>query len=33
MVLALGLPEGSAALKKNLVDPYPLLRKKGLLEI
>jgi len=29
MVLALGLPEQSAALKKNLVDPYPLLRSKG----
>jgi heterodisulfide reductase subunit B len=29
MVLALGLPERSAALKKNLVDPYPLLRSKG----
>jgi len=31
MALALGLPEKAAALHKNLVDPRPLLRKKGLL--
>jgi heterodisulfide reductase subunit B len=29
--LALGLPEKASALKKNLVDPRPLLRSKGLL--
>jgi heterodisulfide reductase subunit B len=29
MVLALGLPEKSAALNKNIVDPRPLLRNKG----
>jgi heterodisulfide reductase subunit B len=29
MVLALGLPEKSAALNKNIVDPRPLLRSKG----
>ncbi len=33
MALALGLPENAAALKKNLVDPYPLLRQKGLLDL
>ncbi len=32
MALALGLP-GQAALEKNLVDPRPLLREKGLLEL
>lgn len=31
MVLALGLPEKEAALNKNLVDPRPMLKKKGLL--
>jgi heterodisulfide reductase subunit B len=31
MALALGLPEKAAALHKNLVDPRPLLREKGLL--
>lgn len=31
MALALGLPEKAAALKKNLVDPRPLLQSKGLL--
>ncbi|MBN2149187.1 MAG: 4Fe-4S dicluster domain-containing protein [Anaerolineales bacterium] len=31
MAVALGLPEKAAALNKNLVDPKPLLRKKGLL--
>jgi heterodisulfide reductase subunit B len=31
MALALGLPEKKAALNKNLVDPRPLLRSKGLL--
>lgn len=31
MVLALGLPEKSAALNKNIVDPRPLLRSKGLI--
>ena len=31
MALALGLPEKSAALSKNLVDPRPLLRIKNLL--
>jgi len=31
MALALGLPEKTAALGKNLVDPRPLLRTKGLL--
>ena len=30
MALALGLPEREAALNKNLVDPRPLLREKGL---
>jgi heterodisulfide reductase subunit B len=30
MALALGLSEREAALKKNLVDPRPLLREKGL---
>jgi hypothetical protein len=29
--VALGLPEKSAALNKNLVDPRPLLRSKGIL--
>jgi hypothetical protein len=29
MVLALGLPEKSAALNKNIVDPRPMLRSKG----
>jgi heterodisulfide reductase subunit B len=31
MVLALGLPEHAAMLNKNLVDPIPLLKDKGLL--
>lgn len=31
MALALGLPEKEAALQKNLTDPYPLLRAKGIL--
>lgn len=31
MSLAFGLPEKSAALKKNLVDPHPLLKDKGIL--
>jgi len=31
MALALGLPEKKAALNKNLVDPRPLLRAKGIL--
>jgi heterodisulfide reductase subunit B len=31
MVLALGLPEKSAALNKNIVDPRPLLKDKGIL--
>ncbi|HLF26916.1 MAG TPA: heterodisulfide reductase-related iron-sulfur binding cluster [Anaerolineae bacterium] len=31
MALALGLPEKDVALHKNLVDPRPLLRRKGLL--
>jgi heterodisulfide reductase subunit B len=31
MALALGLPEKNAALNKNLVDPRPFLRDKGLL--
>jgi heterodisulfide reductase subunit B2 len=31
MSLALGLPEKSAALHKNLVDPRPMLREKGIL--
>lgn len=31
MALALGLPEKAAAMNKNLVDPRPLLREKGLL--
>lgn len=33
MALALGLPEKATALHKNLVDPRPLLRKQGLLEL
>lgn len=33
MAVALGLPEKAAALDKNLVDPRPLLREKGLLEL
>jgi heterodisulfide reductase subunit B len=32
MALALGLSEKEAALSKNLIDPKPLLRQKGLLE-
>ena len=32
MAIALGLPPKAAALKKNLVDPMPLLRAKGLLD-
>ncbi len=32
MALALGLPEKTAALNKNLVDPRPLLRAKGALD-
>jgi heterodisulfide reductase subunit B len=31
MALALGLPEKDAALDKNITDPRPLLRSKGLL--
>jgi heterodisulfide reductase subunit B len=31
MALALGLPQKNAALKKNLVDPRPLLKEKGIL--
>ena len=31
MALALGLPEKEAALDKNMTDPRPLLRSKGLL--
>lgn len=31
MAIALGLPEKTAALNKNLVDPKPLLRSKGLI--
>jgi heterodisulfide reductase subunit B len=31
MALALGLPEKAAALHKNMVDPRPLLRSKGLI--
>ena len=31
MALALGLPEKSAALHKNLTDPRPILKSKGLL--
>ena len=31
LALALGLPEKAAALQKNLVDPRPLLREKGVL--
>jgi heterodisulfide reductase subunit B len=30
MALAFGLPEKQAALDKNLIDPRPLLRSKGL---
>ena len=33
MSLALGLPEHAAALKKNLVDPRPLLNAKGILDL
>jgi len=32
MALALGLPEKEAVLHKNLVDPKPLLRQKGLIQ-
>lgn len=32
MAVAFGLPEKEAALNKNLIDPRPLLRNKGLLE-
>ena len=32
MALAFGLPEKSASLNKNLVDPRPLLRSRGILE-
>lgn len=32
MALALGLPERAAALQKNLVDPCPLLKARGILE-
>lgn len=32
MALAFGLPEKAAALHKNLVDPRPLLKEKGLLD-
>jgi heterodisulfide reductase subunit B len=31
MAIALGLPEKSAALNKNIVDPKPLLKSKGLI--
>lgn len=31
MALALGLPEGAAVLNKNLVDPRPVLRERGVL--
>jgi heterodisulfide reductase subunit B len=31
MALALGLSQREAALKKNLVDPRPLLKEKGIL--
>jgi heterodisulfide reductase subunit B len=31
MALALGLPQKNAALNKNLVDPRPLLKEKGIL--
>lgn len=33
MALALGLPEEAAALNKNLVDPRPLLKEKGVLKV
>lgn len=33
LALALGLPEKAAALDKNLVDPRPLLREKGFLDV
>ena len=33
MALALGLREKAAALNKNLVDPHPLLKQKGLLDL
>ena len=33
MALALGLPEKDAVLGKNLVDPRPLLRKRGLVDL
>jgi heterodisulfide reductase subunit B len=32
MALALGLTEKDAALNKNLVDPRPLLKSKGLID-
>ena len=32
LALALGLPEKQAALKKNLVDPYPTLQKAAVLD-
>ncbi len=32
MALALGLPEKEAVLKKNLIDPRPLLRERGFIE-
>ena len=33
MALALGLPEKAAALNKNLVDPRPVLKERGILAI
>jgi len=32
MSLALGLPEKEAVLQKNMVDPRPLLREKGIID-
>jgi heterodisulfide reductase subunit B len=32
MALALGLPDKAAALQKNMVDPRPLLREKGMID-
>ncbi len=32
MAVAFGLPEKAAAFNRNLVDPRPLLREKGLLD-
>ena len=33
MALAFGLPEKATALNKNLVDPYPILRERGVLGV